>query len=545
MKKAHWVILLSILLIGLESKGAIINSEKSLKLESKSSKLFFPATLGNYTNIFVNQSPLDLENGKGYFYTSFKPNGFKEEVNIGDELFVRMNLGKTMIELSQANGIQADYTAYGFITVYIDDNMSFMAGPFSFPSNYSKKWQYIDIPLNVNPDFIEKISVDQSMLESEQDIWVFQQLFQENSIPKKYTASAMKTMSTGNHTLKVEFGLGESDSKEPKSVVCTGIVKVVSDDAGNKKLAINGPKNMRPLDVEEMGKFIFNSNAFTIGTSELTAKLELPNPPKYYNMKWCKTTSCDYDNGYIELYVSVDNEPVATWSCKLEGIDYTSTKAFDMVILPKTDAGIGKVEAPFNNSKLFKSENPVVYSLLDKIYSGNLKTGKHQLKIKAYSKECIPLNTEYEFLNSYFIQWPSIAETTIEFYVTEEGRNTMSNNSSAKKLSHALGEWIAVDKKLLESNSGVSDYQVIDIATTSEWKVVMNSLGAILYRECKADVLYKSKYGYRLQKSILVKEDYSGGGTYGSPYLAERIEFSFDSSLLNSMHLPVPASKIK
>lgn len=316
------------------------------------------------------------------------------------------------------------------------------------------------------------------------------------------------------------------------------------DSILSSALSKGGAKQKQALNDSDKGKFVLSNSTFTVGTGDLTAKLELPQSPKFYNMKWCQASSCDYDNGYLELYVSVNNIPVAAWSAKLEGIDYTGTKSFDFVVLPKADTGIGVVEVPFNKSKLFQPENTVVYALLDLIYSGNLKNGTHKLKFKAYSKQTIPLNTAYEFEDSYFVKWPSIAETTIDLVITDEGRNTLIKNSSAKKLSHATGEWAAIDRALKSSATGSADNQLIDVATKTNWKIIRNSLGAILYRQCKADVIYKSKYGYRLQKGILVKQNYSGGG-YGTPYFAERIQFAHGPSLLNSTHLPVPGEKIR
>lgn len=561
--KLIFIILAGMLLAGFQANGQIgklknlknkVTSKTNKEKEVEKKSTTTTATTSSNSNTETNTGSSNNENktantatkmeaGKGYFYTSFKSKEYKDEVNVGDELFVRMDLGKTMIELAAEKGLASSFSAYGFITVSIDGNQSFMMGPISFASNISKVWTFIDIPLNISPDFAQKLAADQSMLQTPQDIWVFQQLYQENSIPKKYATSAITTMSTGNHTVKVEFGLGESSDTEPKATVCTGEVKVIFDAAGSKELAKKGPKNLRPLEEAEKGKFVYNVPSFTVGNSELVATLDLPHPPKYYNMKWCKATSCDYDHGNVELYVSVDNEPVAAWSAQLWNDDYEVSKSFSMVLLPKTDVGYGTVDAPFNNSKLFKLENPVVYALLDLIYSGNLKVGKHQLKFKAFSIETVPLNSTYLFQDSYFSQWPAIAETTIDFIITEEGRAKIINGSTAKKLSHATGEWVAVDKYLLSSNSGTTDFKVIDVATQTQWKVTKNSLGAILYRSCKADVIYKSKDGYRLQKNILVKEDYSG--KYGNPYFAERIEFAFGPSLLNSMHLPVPEAKIK
>ncbi|MDK9718321.1 MAG: hypothetical protein OEL57_10520 [Trichlorobacter sp.] len=331
----------------------------------------------------------------------------------------------------------------------------------------------------------------------------------------------------------------QNDASSSKEASSSDVDAILSS-----ALSKGGAKQKQVLSETERGRFVLSNTAFTAGSNDLTAKLELPQSPKFYNMKWCQASSCDYDNGYLELYVSVDNMPVAAWSAKLEGADYTGTKTFDFVVLPKTDAGIGVVEAPFNKSKLFQPENAVVYALLDLIYSGNLKNGPHKLKLKAYSKQTIPLNTAYEFEDSYFAKWPSIAETTIDFIITNEGRNTMARNSSAKKLSHATGEWIAIDKALKSSATGSAENQLIDVATKTTWKIIRNSLGAILYRQCKADVIYKSKYGYRLQKGILVKQNYTGSG-YGTPYFAERIQFAHGPSLLNSTHLPVPVEKVR
>ena len=488
-----------------------------------------------------------FEAGKGYFYTSFKPTDYKTEVSVGDELYVRMELGKTMYELMQDAGLDPSFSAYGFVTVYIDGNKQFMTGPYTFQSNMSKVWTFINIPLNVKPDFIEKVSSDQSMLETDQDIWVFQQLFQEGGIITQYTTAAIKSMSSGSHKVKVEFGLAKSSSEEnPQMVACTGEVTVKADAAGAEQLAESGPKNLRPLKEEEKGKFVFGINSYTPGNGELKVTWELPQAPKYYNMKWCKATSCDYDHGNINFYVSVDGQALSAWSAQLWDADYETLKSFDMVLLPASDKGYGSLDAGFNSSKLFKDSNPVVYALLDLLYGGKLSVGKHTLKIKAYSQECVPYDVDYEFQDSYFAQWPAIAETTIELNVTQDGLNKLIASSDAKPLSHAGGEWAAVDAKLLSNGTGVGDDAVmVDIATQTEWKVVTNSLGEILYRTCKADVVYKCQYGVRLQKNLVVREDYMGGGTYGQPYLSERVEFSFGPSLMNTMHLPVPLSKVQ
>jgi len=486
----------------------------------------------------------DMVAGQAYFYTSFKANGFKNVVSVGDELFVRMNLGKTMIEYADAAGFESSFSAYGYVTVYIDGAKAFTAGPYTFASNISKQWTYIDIPMNVNPDFAEKLAADQAMLETNQDIWVFQHLYQEKNVPVMYTTAAIGKMTSGNHTLKVEFGLGESGSTEPKTVICSGTVNVGVDDAGSNSLAMNGPKHLRPLSDSEKGNFIFNNSSFTPGNGELSLKLQLPKPPKSYNMKWCKASSCDYDHGSMLFYVSVDGNPVAAWGADLWDGDYETRKEFDMVIFPATDAGYGDMGAAYNTNTLYKGSSPVVYALLDMIYGGKLAAGNHKLTIKAYSQECVPYDVSYEFAHSYFSQWPAIAETTIDFNVTADGLSKLTSSSSATKLSHASGDWVNTDSKLKSSNTG-GFYEIVDVACQTEWKVVTNSIGEILYRECKADVIYKCDYGYRLQKSVAVKADYMGGSSYGTPYFNERIETTHGPSLLGTMHLPVPFAKVK
>ncbi len=486
-----------------------------------------------------------LETGKGGFYTSFASAEYKNDVTPGKDLYVRMNLGKTMYELTAENGMEASFTAYGFVNIFIDGEKILAAGPYSFASNISKVWDYIDIPLNISPDFVDKISGDQSLLETNQDIWVFQQMFQDSSIHKKYAAFAFALLSSGSHKLRVEFGLGESGAQEPGAIVCSAEVNVSAEGADIEAMIKNLPKHMRPLEESEKGKFIVSNNPFIAGINELSASMELPQPPKYYNMKWCQATSCDYDSGYLEFYVSIDNIPVTAWSAKLHDADYTERKNFDFVILPKTDDGLGTYEAAFNNSDLFKSENSIVYALLDMLYGGHLSTGKHELRIKVYSQQCVPLNTDYEFQNDYFEKWPAIAESKIEFIVSEEGLNALTESSCTKKLSHADGDWVEADNILKRTNTNGPEFEIIDVATQTEWKVITNAFGIILYRECKADVIYKSGYGCRIQKRLGVRSDYLGDGTYGSPYFTERIEFSYGPSLLNSMHLPIPFAKTR
>ncbi|PLX07801.1 MAG: hypothetical protein C0596_09380 [Marinilabiliales bacterium] len=256
--------------------------------------------------------------------------------------------------------------------------------------------------------------------------------------------------------------------------------------------------------------------------------------------------SCDYDHGTISFYVSLDDEPLAVWDSELWEEDYEALKNFSFSILPKTDAGYTEPGAAFNDSKLFKERNPIVYALLDMLYGGQIEAGEHKINIKVYSQESVPMDATYEVSADYFENLPFIAEQSVNINVTQAGINALVASSSAKKLSHAGGGWASIDSQLLSQGSGVcSDAKLLDVACQTEWKVITNDWGEILYRTCKADVLYECKFGTRIEEGLTVKEDYMGGGTYGKPYLEDMVGFANGPWLMNSMHYPVPASKVK
>ena len=77
--------------------------------------------------------------------------------------------------------------------------------------------------------------------------------------------------------------------------------------------------------------------------------------------------------------------------------------------------------------------------------------------------------------------------------------------------------------------------------------MTVNAYGTPLYRNCTASILYKSKNGEtRILKGVDVQEDYEGSN-YGKPYFNARLQHFFLASpgQLNSMHYPVPYSKVK
>ncbi len=326
-----------------------------------------------------------------------------------------------------------------------------------------------------------------------------------------------------------------------------GILKEVKNKVNSTTDKINvgnGSKQVRPLKEDEIGNFIFNTESFTPGMSELNFKLQLPKPPKYYTEKWCQSTTCDYDHGPLSFYVTLDGEPFIHWGVVLWKENYEVNKEFEMTLLPLTDAGMEEPGAAFNTSPLLKGINPITYALFDMLYGGQLKPGKHTITIKCWSDESVPMNySGYEFTNSFYDQWPSIALGTIEINVTQEGLDKLANSSSAKKLTHGGGEWVAKDAQLKSIYANDTEFTLIDVAVQTEWKTNKNNYGEIIERQCRADVLYKCKYGYRISRNLIVLEDYMGGGNYGKP--SYRVLYGSEAVTLTEYHFPVPEIKVK
>ncbi len=503
------------------------------------------STSTNVAKVDISKIPA----GSGKFYTDFATKEFKDKANIGDELFVVFNLGKTMIEHTVDLGMEESFYAYGFFTFTIDGKKVAVIGPYSFASNISKVWTDFTVPLSVNTDFAERLKANPGLLTTEQDFWLLQQLYGDNSIPMQYVILAIGNMqSAGNHSLKVEFGLGKKDDKEPVGNVCSAEITIVTDKDGLKKLYAKGPKYMRPLADEDMGKFTFASNTLNIGTTTLTTTLELPKPPKYYNMYWCQSSSCDYDHGELNFYAELDGKFLASWSTTFWKDEYTGKKTFKLTIMPTSDKELTNDLASYNSEDLFKktsSTNPLPYALFDKIYNGEMSVGTHTLKIKVYSPESVPMNTAYENNAAWQNRWPAIAENTVKINLTADAKQKLISSSSAKKLSHAGGKWTTVDNILKKStpNDGAT---ILDVATYTDWEVTVDAWKIPVYRTCYANVLYKTKNNaYRIMRGVAVKEDYKGNSSYGKPYFSERPFFGYSSGMLNPMNYPVPASKVK
>jgi len=209
------------------------------------------ATGNNSDNNAVEEvvsNTTSMENGVGYFYSTYSSDDYVKEANIGDELYVRMNFGKTMNEFHEEFVLEVSHYSYGWVNIYINDKLVLEHGPLSFSSNYSKVWTFIDLPLLVKPSFIEEIQNDQSVIETNQDVWVFQQLFNEGGISHKYTIAAIQNMKDGKNNLKIEFGVANKSDEKMGGVISTAEIVIISDEEGRKELYKCGPKFLRPLE---------------------------------------------------------------------------------------------------------------------------------------------------------------------------------------------------------------------------------------------------------------------------------------------------------
>ncbi|WP_258540582.1 hypothetical protein [Parvicella tangerina] len=474
-----------------------------------------------------------LENGKAYFENQPFSTQFKSEFNIGDDIFVKFKMGKTMLEYAEDYGMTGSYTAYGYFKIYFDGKEVSTVGPYSFSSNYSGKWTDFDAPLSFGDSFTKNIDQNEALMSSTQGIWLIPESV-SGKLKPTFIENAIKEFAdaSGKHNVKVDFCLG-TKSNEIKGVVASGSFSVNIDEEGKKKLYERGPKYLRPLDESEKASVSLNSNQFRLSENALTASFELPQPPKYYAQKWCTSMSCDYDHGYISVAVLVDDIEINGY-CELWDEKWESQKSFDFTVLPVNDNELNDDLASYNKEDLFEKQrnNTIVYAFIDMLYSSKIKPGKHKVTVQVAHEVAVG-NDRFSNL---------IGEKTFEMTFTEGQLNSFKSKSNAKKLSHAGGEWTSVDNHL---KSLYAEDRVVDVACTSEWKVTRNSLGVILYRTCWAEVLYKSKDGgYRIWQANEVKEDYDGSN-YGKPYITGHFRTDWGPGNLNNMHFPVPATKVK
>lgn len=475
-----------------------------------------------------------LANGT-YFEKGFHTVDNLKTANVGDDLWMNIKMGKTMMEYSAEFGLEGTFNAYGYFVIYMDGKKVATTKPLMFSSNYSKTWTDFDVPVSIQQDYGADKEKVTSLASTSQGMWVVSNLGNESFLNRIYVPFAIKNFASKNgpHQLKIEFGLGEKGGTEPKGIISSGEMTINVDDAGKKALYKKGPKYLQPLDDNERATVSMNNKAFKLGENNLTASFNLPQPPKYYAQKWCTSMSCDYDHGHISLSVTIDGIEIAS-HCEIWNDMWESQKSFEFTVIPKNDNELDNNLASFNQEELFEKarNNNIVYALVDLIYGGKIKAGKHNIKVEVFKEVAVGNDRHAN----------QIGEQTFEVSFSDAQINNFIAKSNAKKLSHAGGEWTAVDNHL---KSLYKEDRVVDVACYSEWKVTRNSLGVILYRTCKADIIYKTlSGGYRLLQGQEVKADYNGS-SYSKPYFTGHFRTDWGSNMLNSGHFGIPGSKVK
>jgi len=474
-----------------------------------------------------------LSNGS-YFEKGFHTVDNLKTASIGDDLWLNIKMGKTMMEYSTDFGIDETFNAYGYFVIYMDGKKVATTKPLSFTSNYSKSWTDFDVPVSISQDYGADREKVTALASNSQGMWVVSNLQNADLLNRVYIPNAIKYFASKNgpHKLKIEFGLGEKGGTAPKGIISSGEITINVNDSGKKELYKKGPKFMRPLDDNEMGKITVNSSAFKLGSNTLTASVTLPHPPKYYAQKWCTTMSCDYDHGNLTVEVDIDGFNIGTGG-ELWNDQWEQQKTFEFTIIPKNDNELNNDLAPYNKELLVAQNrtNKIIYAIVDLIYSGKIKAGNHKITVS--------VNKEVTVGNDNIANQIAVEEFNIN--ITQSQINALIASSNAKKLSHVSG-WSAVDKHLTSTHQ---DDHVVDVACYTDWKVTRNSLGVILYRNCVAELLYKTEDGgYRIMQGVDVQEDYNGS-SYGKPYFTGQFRTDWGYQNLDFMHFPVPASKVK
>ncbi|MGV6860428.1 MAG: hypothetical protein ACWA41_01585 [Putridiphycobacter sp.] len=481
-----------------------------------------------------NKAEYEKLNKACYFFNEYDNKSFIKQTNVGDDLWMNIKMDKTMMEYSADFGINESFNAYGFFVIYMDGKKVATTNPLHFTSNYSKSWTNFDVPLSIDQDYGTDKNKVEKLMGTPQGIWVVSNLQNADLVNRVFVLQAIKNLKTnGEHTVKIEFGLGEKGAKEPKGIITSGEMKIMVTDEGKKNLYKKGPKYLRPLDDNEVGTITTNMSSFKLGQNALTATFNLPYAPKYYAQKWCTTMSCDYDHGDMTVVVLIDGIEVVS-GAELWNDKWETQKSFTYTMIPKNDNELDNDLASFNQEdfSVKTRNNKIVYGLVDLLYQKKVGAGSHKVTIQ-FVHEVVVGNDAIA---------NEIASQDFTLNITQAQINAFIASSNAKKLSHAGGAWTSIDNTL---KSKYASDRVVDVACMTEWKVARNVYGVILYRTCRADILYKtSSGGYRIMQGVEIKADYNGAG-YDKPYIVGHFRTDWGISALNSAHFPVPAAKVK
>ncbi len=481
-----------------------------------------------------------LEKGKGHISTDFVFNGPKQSVNIGEDMIVRFMFEKTMIEYAKDFGVSPGHFAYGYVNIYINGDKK-ISHSYSFASNISKVWEYIDIPVSLDPEFVKKLEADNSLLQTPQDIWILQQSANPEMGVMKYVEAAVPYARKGDYTVTVEFGLGEKDAKKANGIIAKKDIPVTVDEAGMEKFVMKGPKYLRPLKKDEIGSCAPKGSNF--GSEHVSIIVDLPHPPKYYNQKWCQEgipATCDYDHGDLKVLIYLDGKEYEYLDAEIGGKAYTEETKLNFVVLPKTDGemfGTTADEDRIDGVSRVNMDGDYISKIIDQINGGKIAPGKHTVKIKVFAEEVVPKKDwnapEYSKMSwsEFYERFDPIAEGETSFNITREGITKYQSKTYLDVPKAKVAKWASTEAQL---KSQFSDPNIVVKAVNirwANWNVNYNALKQPVSRETTADVYYfnKKTNSHRYLYSQKVKADYSGG-TWGKAYWNQNIKVSMNSS---------------
>ncbi|TNE55490.1 MAG: hypothetical protein EP338_04270 [Bacteroidetes bacterium] len=271
-----------------------------------------------------------------------------------------------------------------------------------------------------------------------------------------------------------------------------------------------------PLKAEEIGKLEYNVPKLQIGESDLALKISLPKPPKYYAMRWCASSSCDYDHGEMFFLVELDGEILAHFDHTFWNDDYETKTEFQLLLLPKTDGNI-KEDGVFPGLPAVTKRGEVYMPMLDMVYGPLLKEGTHKLRVRMFNPQNSPKDMTYELGNpEYFNAWDPVIDQIVEFEVTEAGRKKMKDAASLEKpVTRKGGEWTAMEELLLSKSEKYPEGKCLRLVSSSDWTINRNAFGIILNRTSYVQIIFENKWGCRVTYNK-VTEQYDGS-SYGKP----------------------------
>ncbi len=500
-----------------------------------------------------------LARDAGHFSNSIFFSEKTDKVDVGKSITCRMVFSKTMIEYAKSFGVNERNWAYAYVNTYLNDELV-RADRYSFSSRESKTWEHFDIPISFTKDSMKDVK-NKANYTSPQAIWAVSNWLGNPDNLSGFAAKAIPYASKGDFKLTVELGFGEKDGDKPAGIVAKSDVMVTVSKEGYAKLLENGPKWLRPIAADEVGKGTSSGTQF--GKEHVVAEIDLPHPLKYYNQKWCQRNmpdDCDYPSGSVFALLSVDGKPYKHHIAKLSDEGYSDAKKLAFVVLPKTD---GEMFAPWgtkvNDRYRINQKGLIISTLVDQINGGKIKPGKHTYKLKLVAGNKVPddMNltaADKEFYNkngafAFYDTLPAIAEVEGDFEISKAGIKAFHKKTYLDVAKKKLRKNKKTEAELKKQLKGAKDVKVLAVNQRFGWDIHYDAFKRPTHRTSSADVYYYNKKtkSHRYLYSRPIKADHKGNNKYGPARWTESMPnhmFSKSHDLIPGMNYPV-SGKLK